>query len=72
MFHRLYGLQGDWVGGEGAKDKSKNLLYGSECVGCDKVVGVLVASFFGPLHRGLDHNLRVSLHVLVSMDAGEL
>lgn len=41
-------------------------------MGCGRVAGVLVASFFGPLHRGLDHNLRVSLHVLVSTDAGEL
>lgn len=51
--------EGDRVGGGGGggggagavRDKSKNLLCGSECVGCGKVAGVFVASSFSPLYR---------------------
>ena len=42
--------EGDWIcGGEAHRDKSKNLLCGSRCVGCGKVAGVFVASLFSPL-----------------------
>lgn len=53
--------EGDWIGGGAAKDKSKNLLCGSGCVGCGKVAGVFVASLFSPLCRGFQHGHRLSL-----------
>lgn len=41
--------EGDRIsGGAAARDKSKNLLCGSECVGCGTVAGVFVASLFVP------------------------
>lgn len=45
--------EGDWICGGGAhRDKRKNLLCGSRCVGCGKVAGVFVASLFSPLLCG--------------------
>lgn len=56
--------EGDGIGGGGGavRDKSKNLLCRSGCVGCGKVAGVFVASLFSPLRRGFQHGHLLSLH----------
>ena len=48
-------------GGGAARDKSKNLLCGSGCMGCGKVEGVFVASLFSLLCRRLQHGHLLNL-----------
>lgn len=60
------GGQDLWCGGGSggaARDKSKNLLCGSRCVGCGKVAGLFVTSLHSLLCRGLLHRHPLSLQL---------
>lgn len=63
-------LVGGGGGGAAARDKSKNLLCGSECVGCGVVAGVLLLHYSASCVEASDRDTFSVYSSSVWMDTG--